>query len=63
MIISKGTELAELAKYLGAGATESDASLFLQALLEAGYEGEDSVEIPQQAWARVMGEGLPVWLP
>ena len=46
MIISKGADLAELAKYMGAGATKEDASLFLQALLEAGYEGEDSVEMP-----------------
>lgn len=63
MIISKETELAELAKYMGAGATEADARLFLGALLAAGFDGEDSVEIPHRAWERVMGEALPVWLP
>jgi hypothetical protein len=63
MIIDKGTKLAELAKYMGAGATEGDASLFLQALLDAGFQGEDTVEIPQDVWTRVMGEALPVWLP
>jgi hypothetical protein len=63
MIISKETELVELAKYMGAGATEADARVFLHGLLKAGYEGEDSVEIPNRAWERVMSEVLPVWLP
>jgi hypothetical protein len=63
MLITRDAELTELAKYMGDGATEGDASLFLEALLEAGFEGEDSVEIPHQAWKRLMAEALPVWLP
>jgi len=63
MIIDHSKQLAELVPFMGRGATEADAKLFLEALIEAGFEGKDSVQIAPEVWARVMEKALPVWLP
>ena len=47
MIINQNANLSALAERLGSEATEGDAQTALDNLLEAGWNGWDSVDIPE----------------
>ena len=47
MIISQNANLSALAERLGSDATEGDAQTALDNLLDAGWNGWDSADIPE----------------
>ena len=54
MEVSKTMDLGQLAERMGEVAERADAQRLRTLLIDSGYDGQDTANIPEDAWLRLL---------